>query len=55
MIETRREGVPMNIGEPRRTIYIEPIEESPIDPVREPATDPEPVKPLPESAPEPSR
>jgi hypothetical protein len=44
----------MNIGEPRRTIHIEPIE---IAPVREPspAIDPDPSEPFPESEPEPSR
>jgi len=47
----------MNIGEPRRTIYIEPLEEpisAPAEPPP-PATAPEPSDPLPHSEPEPAR
>jgi hypothetical protein len=47
----------MNIGEPRRTIYIEPIEEptsAPVEPLL-PATTPEPSDPPAHSEPEPVR
>jgi hypothetical protein len=38
----------MDIGERRRTIYVEPIEEPPTDPVREPPPEvlPRPAEPL---------
>jgi hypothetical protein len=42
----------MNIGKPRRTIYIEPIEEPDSWPIEEPAPQ---TEPLPEREPEPSR
>jgi hypothetical protein len=47
----------VNIGEQRRTIYIEPIEEPPTAPVAEPSPSihPEPSYPLPELEPEPAR
>jgi hypothetical protein len=47
----------MNIGERRRTIYIEPIEEPTVAPVKEPspAVDPEPSDPSPEPELEPAR
>jgi hypothetical protein len=44
----------MNIGEPRRTIFIEPIEEpanAPPEPVP-PSTSPEPSDPVPNREPE---
>ena len=37
----------MNIGEQRRTIYIEPIEEPDSAPVQEPAPSEEPAEPVP--------
>jgi hypothetical protein len=37
----------MNIGEPRRTIYIEPIEEPESWPVHEPSPAEEPSEPAP--------
>jgi hypothetical protein len=37
----------MNIGEQRRTIYIEPIEEPDPAPVQEPAPSEEPAEPVP--------
>ena len=47
----------MNIGERRRTIYIEPIEEPAAAPVEEPSPpiDPEPSDPRPEPVLEPVR
>jgi hypothetical protein len=47
----------MNIGEQRRTIYIEPIEEPATTPIVEPSPSiqPEPSIPLPASEPEPAR
>jgi hypothetical protein len=47
----------MNIGERRRTIYIEPIEEPATAPIIEPSPSihPEPSKPVPEIEPEPAR
>lgn len=47
----------MNIGERRRTIYIEPIEEPAVAPVEEPSPEidlPEPWDPLPEPELEPA-
>ena len=47
----------VNIGEPRRTIYIEPIEEptsAPAEPLP-PATTPDPSYPPTKSEPEPAR
>ena len=47
----------MNIGQPRRTIHIEPIEEptsAPVEPLL-PATTPEPSDPPAHSEPEPVR
>jgi hypothetical protein len=43
----------MNIGEQRRTIYIEPIEVPPDDPIREPPRRDEPVPEEPVLVPEP--
>jgi hypothetical protein len=44
----------MNIGKPRRTIYIEPIEE-PFDPIVEPSPQVDPPPPAnPEREPEPA-
>jgi hypothetical protein len=43
----------MNIGEQRRTIYVEPIEEPPDDPIREPARKDEPFPEEPVRVPEP--
>lgn len=47
----------MNIGEPRRTVYIEPVEEPKSAPVEEPspAVDPEPSDGRPLTEPEPAR
>jgi hypothetical protein len=46
----------MNIGEPRRTIFIEPIEEPANEPVEEPQRlVPEPSEPSPSQQPEPAR
>jgi hypothetical protein len=52
-----REARPVNIGEQRRTIYIEPIEEPESAPAREPSPEvlPEPADPHPEAQPIPSR
>jgi hypothetical protein len=52
-----KEARPVNIGEQRRTIYIEPIEEPESAPVREPSPEvlPEPADPHPEAQPIPSR
>ena len=43
----------MNIGEPRRTIYIEPIEEPGATPANEPGpvVEPDPSNPCPEAEP----
>jgi len=49
-----KEASSMNIGEPRRTIFIEPIEEPtnvPAEPVA-PSTSPEPSDPRPNREPE---
>jgi hypothetical protein len=43
----------VNIGEQRRTIYVEPIEEPPDDPIREPARKDEPIPEEPVLVPEP--
>jgi hypothetical protein len=48
-----QEGDTMNIGEQRRTIYIEPIEELP--PEAEPASLPEEPRPIGTSDPAPAR
>jgi hypothetical protein len=45
----------MNIGERRRTIYVEPIEEPADDPIREPARRDEPIPQEPVLIPEPQR
>jgi hypothetical protein len=45
----------MNIGEPRRTIIIEPIEEPAVEPAEEPPAVPEPVDPHRSTEPEPAR
>jgi hypothetical protein len=47
----------MNIGEQRRTIYIEPIEDPATAPVAEPSPsiNPAPPSPVPEREPEPAR
>jgi len=44
---------PMNIGERRRTVYIEPIEEPASPPLEDPSPeiDPDPSSPPPESEP----
>lgn len=44
----------MNIGERRRTTYIEPIEDPASAPIKEPSPviDPEPASPLPQTEPE---
>jgi hypothetical protein len=45
----------MNIGEPRRTIYIEPIEEPSVEPTGDPApTEPAPAGPSPDAEPQPA-
>ena len=50
-----REG-PMNIGDPRRTIFIEPIEEPVKEPLEEPLRlVPEPADPRRRIEPEPAR
>jgi hypothetical protein len=49
----RKKGATMNIGERRRTIYIEPIEDPDEEPG--PAVEPEPSNPPPETEPEPVR
>jgi hypothetical protein len=43
----------MNIGEQRRTIYVEPIEEPLDDPMREPGNEEHPVPDDPVGLPEP--
>lgn len=47
----------MNIGEQRRTVYIEPIEEPETAPVTEPSPSihPDPSNPVPAIEPEPAR
>ena len=45
----------MNIGEPRRTIFIEPIEEPAVEPAEEPPGVPEPADPHRSTQPEPAR
>ena len=45
----------MNIGEQRRTVYIEPIEEPPDDPIFEPTPEAQPLPAEPVRLPEPSR
>ncbi len=47
------QGVRMNIGEQRRTIYVEPIEEPPDAPVREPDHEEHPIPHEPIRLPEP--
>jgi hypothetical protein len=53
MMGIPQEGDTMNIGEQRRTIYIEPIEELP--PEAEPASLPEEPRPIGTSDPAPAR
>lgn len=48
--ESHPEGLQMNIGEPLRTIIVEPIEL----PVNDPVVEPEPEPSGPESEPEPA-
>jgi hypothetical protein len=43
----------MNIGEQRRSFYVEPIEELPDDPVREPDREEQPIPHEPVRMPEP--
>jgi hypothetical protein len=41
----------MHIGEQRRTVYIEPIEEPPDDPILEPTPEAEPLRRSPSGCP----
>jgi hypothetical protein len=45
----------MNIGEQRRTVYVEPIEEPPDDPILEPRREAQPTPAQPARMPEPSK
>ncbi len=58
IVRTGRQGrrVTVNIGEQRRTIYIEPIEEPEAWPIEEPspALDPAPPEPQPAGRPDPA-
>lgn len=44
----------MNIGKQRRTFYVEPVEEPPDDPIREPDREARPIPSEPVQMPEPA-